>query len=209
MAYQALAAVLGGTQSLHTNARDEALALPTQESAETALRTQQILANETGVADTVDPLAGSYYVEELTNQLEKKAMEYIEKVDALGGSIPAIEQRYFQKEIESSAYAYQKELESGEQIVVGVNKYKQGQESAPALLKIDPKGEQEQTARLQDLRKRRDSQKVSACLSALKEAAQGSENLLPLIKDCVTHLATVGEISHTLREVFGTYHETF
>lgn len=205
VAYQALAAVLGGTQSLHTNSRDEALSLPTEASAELALRTQQILAYETGVADTVDPLAGSYYIEALTQKLEAKAYEYIEAIESQGGSIPAIEIRYFQKEIEKSAYLLQKQLETQDRIVVGVNQFITEEEKGGAPFRIDDRVEQEQIQRVKQLRAKRNSTQVQLSLNALKQAAQGTENLLPLIKEAIRHYATVGEISNTLRDVFGVY----
>lgn len=206
-AYQALAAVLGGTQSLHTNSKDEALALPTEESARIALRTQQILAYETGVADVVDPLAGSYYIEWLTNEVERRAWEYIEKIDALGGSVRAIELGFMQREIEEAAYRYQIALEEERAIVVGVNRFVQENEEKPALLRVDPEIGRVQAARLAALRQRRDNELVQQRLRALEHAAEGSENLLPLIIDAVEAYATLGEISDTLRRVFGEQRE--
>ncbi len=206
-AYQALAAVLGGTQSLHTNSKDEALALPTEESARIALRTQQILAYETGVADVVDPLAGSYYIEWLTNEVERRAWEYIEKIDALGGSVRAIELGFMQREIEEAAYRYQIALEEERAIVVGVNRFVQEDEEKPALLRVDPEIGRVQAARLAALRQRRDNELVQQRLRALEHAAEGSENLLPLIIDAVEAYATLGEISDTLRRVFGEQRE--
>ncbi len=202
-AYQALAAVLGGTQSLHTNARDEALALPTEESARVALRTQQILAYESGVADVVDPLAGSYYVEYLTDQIEARAWEYIKKIDELGGSVYAIERGFMQAEIEQAAYTYQKALEEERAIVVGVNKFTIENEERPALLRVDPEVGKRQAARVAKLRERRDNKRVQRVLTALEEGARGSANLMPLIIDAVEAYATLGEISDTLRRVFG------
>jgi methylmalonyl-CoA mutase N-terminal domain/subunit len=202
-AYQAMAAALGGTQSLHTNSKDEALALPSEESARLALRTQQILAYETGVADTIDPLAGSYYVETLTDDLERQAWEYIEKVDALGGSVRAIEAGYIQREIEEAAYRYQCELEEEKRIVVGVNRFQQTEEQHPAILRVDPELGRRQAAQVAALRERRDNATVGSALAALDEAARGTENLLPRILAAVEALATLGEISDTLRAVFG------
>jgi methylmalonyl-CoA mutase N-terminal domain/subunit len=202
-AYQALAAVLGGTQSLHTNSKDEALALPTEESARVALRTQQILAYETGVADVVDPLAGSYYVEHLTNQVEAQAWEYIRKIDELGGSVHAIERGFMQAEIEQAAYTYQKALEEERAIVVGVNRFTTEQEQRPALLRIPPEAGRRQAARVAELRLRRDNERVQQVLSALEAGAAGSENLMPLIINAVEAYATLGEISDALRRVFG------
>ncbi len=203
---QALAAVLGGTQSLHTNSYDEALALPSEEAVRIALRTQQIIAHESGVADTVDPLAGSYYVESLTNQIEEKAEEYIKRIDAMGGALKAIEMGYIQREIMESAYRYQKEIESRERIVVGVNEYVVEEEKrALKLLKVDPAVREKQIARLQEIRRRRDNVKVQELLSKLEEAARGTENLMPVILECVEAYATLGEICDVLRKVFGEY----
>jgi methylmalonyl-CoA mutase N-terminal domain/subunit len=202
-AYQALAAVLGGTQSLHTNSKDEALSLPTQESAQVALRTQQILAYETGVADVVDPLAGSYYVEYLTNAIEERAWEYIHKIDALGGSVRAIEQGFLQAEIEQAAYDYQRALELEEAIVVGVNRFTTEQDEHPTLHRVDPAVGKRQAAKLAALRQRRDNEQVAQKLQALEDAASGNANLIPLIIDAVEVYATLGEISDALRQVFG------
>ena len=204
---QALAAVLGGTQSLHTNSRDEALGLPTEQSALIALRTQQILAHESGVTNTVDPLAGSFYLEALTNRLEEEAQSFIQKIDEMGGAVAAIESGYIQREIQSSAYRYQKEVESGERIVVGVNSYVLDEEQEVDFLKVDPRVQEEQIARLRELKKRRDSQAVQTALRRLKKAAEGTENLLPPILEAVKVYATLGEICDTLREVFGEYRE--
>ncbi len=202
-AYQALAAVLGGTQSLHTNSKDEALSLPTEETARLALRTQQILANETGVADVVDPLAGSYYVEYLTNAIETQAWQYIHQINQLGGSIRAIEHGFQQAEIEQAAYEYQRSLEEKQTIVVGVNRFIDQQPETPHLHTIDPASEQRQKARLADLRARRDNERVNTVLQALAQAAAGTTNLLPLMIEAVETYATLGEISDTLRQVFG------
>ncbi len=206
-AYQAMAAALGGTQSLHTNAKDEALSLPTEDSALLALRTQQVLAYETGIADTVDPLAGSYYVEALTNDLERLAWEYIEKIDALGGSVRAVEQGYIQREIEEAAYRYQRDLDEQRRIVVGVNKFQSAESKLPPILKVDAEAGRRQAQRVADLRAQRDNAAVGATLAALEEAARGSANLMPRILAAVEAYATLGEISDILRRVFGEQHE--
>jgi methylmalonyl-CoA mutase N-terminal domain/subunit len=206
-AYQALAAVLGGTQSLHTNSKDEALSLPTEDSARLALRTQQILAYETGVADVVDPFAGSYYVESLTNQIEERAWAYIQQIDTLGGSVHAIERGYIQAEIEQAAYNYQLALESKQATVVGVNRFQLENEKPAALLHLDAEVGRQQAAKLAALRQRRDNQLVAQQLQNLEKGAQGNENLMPLILAAVEAYATLGEISNTLRRVFGEQHE--
>jgi len=209
VAIQALAAVLGGTQSLHTNSRDEALALPTEESVRIALRTQQIIAHESGVADTIDPLAGSYYIESLTDRIEKEAMEYIRKIDELGGAVSAIEKGYIQKEIQDSAYRYQMEVESGEKIVVGVNKFQIEEDTHKDILKVDPEVERVQRENLIQLRKERNNEEVNNKLEALREAAKDSSvNLMPYILDAVKTYATLGEICDVLREVFGEYQQS-
>ena len=205
---QALAAVLGGTQSLHTNARDEALALPTEASALLALRTQQIIAQESGVPNTVDPLGGSYFIEDLTNRIERGAGEYIMKIDSMGGVLCAIETGYIQREIQQSAYEYQKQIEAGERVVVGVNKYTAGDAASPPLLRIDLEIERTQVERLKDLRARRDNSRVAAALKEVEAAARSDRNLMPAILDAVKTYATVGEISDTLRKVFGEYQES-
>ncbi|NNG66107.1 acyl-CoA mutase large subunit family protein [Caldanaerobacter subterraneus] len=202
---QALAAVLGGTQSLHTNSRDEALALPTEDSVRIALRTQQIIAYESGVADVVDPLGGSYYVEYLTDEIEKRAMEYIEKIDKMGGATAAIENGYMQREIQNSAYNYQKEVESKNKIVVGVNMFQIEEEPPKNLLKVDPKVEELQRQKLKKLREERDNEKVQKVLNDLKEACKGTDNLMPYILEAVKAYATLGEICGVMREVFGEY----
>lgn len=208
VAIQTLAAVLGGTQSLHTNSRDEALALPAEDSVRIALRTQQIVAYESGVADTVDPLAGSYYVESLTDEIEKKAAEYIRKIDELGGAAKAVERGYIQQEIQESAYKYQKEIEKGERIVVGMNKF-QIEESAPkGLLRVDPVVGELQKQKIANLKTERDNQKVGEALHELKKAASGEENLMPYIIEAVKAYATLGEICGVLREVFGEYQQS-
>jgi methylmalonyl-CoA mutase N-terminal domain/subunit len=206
VALQALAAVLGGTQSLHTNGRDEALALPTAEAARIALRTQQIIANESGVADTVDPLAGSYYLEYLTDELESRAVEYIEAIDNIGGMLPAIEIGYVQREIQDAAFAIQRALERGEQVTVGVNRYVEDEEMPIELQTIDPAIEVTQRERLDRLRRQRDNDIVAQLRQNLAQAAQGSENLMPHFINCVENKVTLGEICHTLRQVWGEYH---
>lgn len=205
---QTLAAVLGGTQSLHTNSRDEALALPTEESVRIALRTQQIVAHESGVADTIDPLAGSYYIESLTNKIEKEAMKYIERIDELGGAPKAIEKGYIQKEIQNSAYNYQMAIEAQEQIVVGVNKFQIEEDQKKDILRVDPEMERLQREKLSELRNERDNEKVEETLKALKKAAEGEENLMPYILEAVKTYATLGEICDVLREVFGEYEQS-
>ncbi|HEX8174521.1 MAG TPA: methylmalonyl-CoA mutase family protein [Pyrinomonadaceae bacterium] len=204
---QALAAVLGGTQSLHTNSMDEALALPTAEAARLALRTQQVIAFESGVADTVDPLAGSYAIEQLTGEIERRANDYIEKIDAMGGMLRAIESGYVQREIQEAAYKYQKAVESNDEIVVGVNRFQVAEETDIPTLRVDASIEQAQIERVQALRERRDHERAETSLVRLEEAARGTENLLPRILDCVESLVTVGEISHRLRRVWGEYRE--
>ncbi|MGE5860611.1 MAG: methylmalonyl-CoA mutase, partial [Ignavibacteria bacterium] len=204
---QALAAVLGGTQSLHTNSKDEALALPTEESARLALRTQQIIAYESGIANTIDPLAGSYFVEELTDKIQKEAEEYISRIDAMGGVIQAIESGYVQSEIQNAAYKHEKKVESGERIIVGVNKFKTGEEVYKDLLKIDLKVQEEQIKFLNKVKAERDSGEVQKKLSMLRDAARGNENLIPFILESVKVYASIGEICNTLRDVFGEYKE--
>jgi methylmalonyl-CoA mutase N-terminal domain/subunit len=206
VALQALAAVLGGTQSLHTNGRDEALALPTEEAAQIALRTQQIIAYESGVADTIDPLAGSYYIEELTDELEKRARQYIDTIDELGGTLPAIESGYIQREIQESAYRYQRDLEEGREIVVGLNQFVQEDETLTIqMMALDPAIEAAQCERLQALRERRDNEQVVALREQLATAAVTDENLMPLFITCVENDVTLGEICQTLRDVWGEY----
>ena len=205
---QALAAVLGGTQSLHTNSMDEALALPTEAAARVALRTQQVIAYESGVADTADPLAGSYAIEELTNQIEELAVEYLDKIDALGGMLRAIETGYVQREIQESAYRYQRAIESQDEIVVGVNRFQLEAEPSIPLLRIDPALELAQVERVRSLRARRDSEACENALKQLERAAGTTENLLPKILECVETYATIGEISNRLRRVWGEYRET-
>ncbi len=205
---QALAAVLGGTQSLHTNARDEALALPTEQSALIALRTQQILGYESGVANTVDPLGGSYAIEKLTDETEQAAEAYIQKIDAMGGVLRAIEAGYVQREIQQAAYEYQRGIESGERVVVGVNRYATEESAAPPLLRIDPEIEGAQVDRLRKLRARRDAARVAAALKNVEETAGSERNLMPAILEAVKAYATVGEISDAMRRVFGEYQES-
>jgi len=202
---QALSAILGGTQSLHTNAFDEALALPTEKSAGIALRTQQILANEGGTTETVDPLAGSYFVESLTDAVEEEAWEYIKRIDEMGGSVKAIEQRYMQGEIEEAAYRYQREIEKEERIIVGVNRYETDEDPEMDLHTVDETICSRQTERLEVLKESRDSSAVEKALADLKRVAEGSDNLLYPMKEALANLATLGEVSDTLREVFGQY----
>jgi methylmalonyl-CoA mutase N-terminal domain/subunit len=202
---QALAAVLGGTQSLHTNSRDEALWLPTEESVQIALRTQQIIAHESGVADTIDPLAGSYVIEELTNQIEQHALAYITRIDQLGGALKAIEAGYIQGEIGDAAYAYQRAVERGEQIVVGVNQFQTQAQPHLDRLKIDTSIEFEQRQKLAELRQKRDNARVSELRTQLENAARSTDNLMPYILACVENDVTLGEVCHTLRGVFGEY----
>jgi methylmalonyl-CoA mutase N-terminal domain/subunit len=215
---QALAAVLGGTQSLHTNSRDEALSLPTEDSVRLALRTQQVIAHESGVANTIDPLAGSCFVEHLTNEIERQAGEYIARIDRLGGALAAIQAGYPQREIQESAYRYQREVESGRRIVVGVNQYVLPAEGHPAILRVDPAVGERQAARLAAMRARRNGEEVTRLLATLRAAAQGRDNpsgsspsgrsLMPLIIAAVEGYCTLGEICEVLREVFGVHRET-
>ncbi len=206
-AIQALAAVLGGTQSLHTNSLDEALALPTEQAAQLALRTQQIIAYESGVTNTIDPLAGSYFVEALTNEMEQGCWDYFEKIDAMGGMIAAIERGFPQREIQEASYRYQQAVERGEKIIVGVNKFVVEDEEEIPILYIDDSVAETQRERLRQLRARRDNAKVQRTLAALKEAARGTENTMPYILECVRAYATLGEICNALKDVFGTYQE--
>lgn len=202
---QALAAVMGGTQSLHTNSRDEALALPTEESARIALRTQQIIANESGVADTIDPLAGSYYVESLTDQIEKEAQAYLDRIEEFGGAVQAVEEGYMQREIHKAAYDAQKRIESKEDIVVGMNEYELEEEIHADLLRVDEALEQAQIEKTKQVRDSRDQDAVTRCLADLREAAKGTDNVMPHIVEAVKVYATVGEIANVLREEFGEY----
>jgi methylmalonyl-CoA mutase N-terminal domain/subunit len=208
VAIQGLAAVLGGCQSLHTNSLDEALALPTEDAALIALRTQQIIAHETGVTNTVDPVAGSYAIEKLTNEIEAGAIAYIEKIDAQGGVLRSIESGYIQGEIQEAAYDYQHAVETKEQIVVGVNDFVAEEERSIPTLRIDPEVERAQVVRVQSLRAKRDSSRTGAALAELERRASTTENLLPAILNAVEAYATVGEISDTLRRIFGEYQES-
>jgi methylmalonyl-CoA mutase N-terminal domain/subunit len=206
--FQALAAVLGGAQSLHTNGRDEALSLPTEDSARLALRTQQIIANETGLINTADPLGGSDYVERLTDEIEQGAIEYLDRIDAMGGTLQAIEKGYIQMEIQNAAYEFQRAVDSGKQIVVGVNKYYQDEPDPFPTFRIDPALEQSQIAKLRELRASRSPSDVDRRLTALESAARGTDNLMPPIMEAAAVYATVGEISDRLRQVFGEYKPT-
>jgi methylmalonyl-CoA mutase N-terminal domain/subunit len=207
VAFQALAAVLGGTQSLHTNSRDEAFALPSESAVRLALRTQQIVAHESGIADTVDPLAGSYAIEALTDRIEAEAAAYIEEIAAMEGAVRAIESGYMQREIAESAYQYQRSIESKDAIIVGVNEFTMEEAPLRDILRINPEIEEKQKEKLHGLRKERDNDQVSGSLAAVKKAAETSENLVPCIVSAVKSYATVGEISDTLRKVFGEYEE--
>jgi methylmalonyl-CoA mutase, N-terminal domain len=207
-AVEALAAVLGGTQSLHTNSFDEALALPTEHAVRLALRTQQVIAHETGVVNTADPLGGSYYLEHLTNELERQAYDYFDRIDRLGGVVAAIEQNFQQREIAEASFRYQSEVERGERVVVGVNRYEQADETRVDILRIDPALEAKQIARVQSVRARRDSAMVEATLARLRADAEGDANLMPAIMDCARAYATLGEMCDTLREAWGTWRET-
>jgi len=202
---QALAAVLGGAQSLHTNGKDEALSLPTEEAVQTALRTQQILAYESGVADTADPMGGSYFIEYMTDQIEEKAWEYINKIEDMGGALKAIEVNFQKSEIENNAYEFQQKVEDGSEIIVGVNKFTSDVEENIDILSIDESARTKQTEKLRQLRDRRDNEKVEAALMKIKEIAQTDENLLPHLLSAIESYATIGEISNTLRSVWGEY----
>ena len=204
-AFEALSAVLGGTQSLHTNSFDEALALPSETAVMVALRSQQVIAYETNVCDTVDPLAGSYYVEYLTDQIEARAQEYLDQIDRMGGAVAAIEKGFVQKEIAASAYRFQQEIEKGQRVIVGLNKFQIAEEKLKDLLKVDPAVGERQVARLKELKSTRDNAAVKQALAALKSAAEGEDNLMYPILQAVKNLATLGEICDTLREVFGEY----
>lgn len=204
---QALAAVLGGCQSLHTNSFDEALALPTEEAVQVALRTQQIIAEESGVADSADPLGGSHYIEYLTSQIESEIFKYLNKIEGMGGSLEAIKKGYIQKEITRSAYEYQKAVDSGEQVVVGVNKYTTDEEPPLKLLEIDEKIEKKQIANLKRLKEKRDNKKLKDVLDKVQAVARSDGNIMPVLIEAVKSYATVGEISDSLREVFGEYRQ--
>jgi len=199
--------VLGGTQSLHTNSRDEALALPTEDSARIALRTQQIIAHESGAADTVDPLAGSYMIEAMTDRIESSAVEYIERIDGIGGMVRAIESGYVQREISEAAYRYQKSIDSGDRIIVGLNAFQADEESPPHLLSIDQSVADAQLYRLADLKDRRDPDAVRDTLQSVRAAASSEVNVMPVLVEAVDRYATVGEISDVFRDVFGEYRE--
>jgi len=205
VAFQALSAVLGGTQSLHTNSMDEALCLPSEEAVQIALRTQQMIAHETGVTDTVDPLGGSYYLEELTREIYARAGDYIRKIDELGGAAEAIERGFVQREIQDSAYRYQREIEKEERIVVGLNRFHVAEEKPKNLLRVDPAVRTSQVERLKRLRSERDAKMVNACLADLRQGAESDRNLMPLILEAVKAYATLGEICDVLRGVFGEY----
>jgi len=207
-AIEALAAVLGGTQSLHTNSFDEALALPTEHAVRLALRTQQVIAHETGVVNTIDPLGGSYYLEHLTSELERQAYDYFDRIERLGGVIAAIEQNFMQREIADAAFRYQAEVEQGERVVVGVNRYEQEDEQPIPILRIDPSLEQKQIDRVQALRARRDRAAVEAALARLQSDVATDTNLMPAILDAARAYATLGEMCDTLRDVWGTWRET-
>lgn len=205
VALQALAAVFGGTQSLHTNSMDEALWLPTEKSVRLALRTQQIIAHESGVADTIDPLAGSYLVEYLTDEIERRAQEYLDKIDAMGGALAAIESGYIQDEIQKAAYEFQRAVERGEEIIVGVNAFQSDEKVELEPLRLDPEVEIAQRQRLADFRRRRQAEQVTRLLQQLEQAARGTENLMPVFIECVTHGVTLGEICGLLRQLWGEY----
>ncbi len=205
VAFQALSAVLGGTQSLHTNSRDEALALPSQESVQIALRTQQIIAYETGAADTVDPLAGSYYIEALTNEIESKAFDYINQIDEMGGAVRAVECGFIEEEIQDSAYRFQKAVEAGDQVIVGVNRFQVKEKLPSGLLRVNPAVREAQMKKLETLRAQRDPHAVNTALEDLKKVAEGTDNLMPSILEAVKKRVTLGEICGVLRQVFGEY----
>lgn len=207
VAFQAMAAVLGGTQSLHTNSMDEALCLPSEEAVQIALRTQQLIAYESGVTETVDPLAGSYYVEELTSEIYQRAEEYIRKIDEMGGAPAAIEKGYIQKEIQDSAYRYQKEIEEEQRVVVGLNRFQTEEERPTNLLRVDPSVRVSQNENLKNLRSERDSNRVMKSIADLKRVAEGNENLMIPVLDAVKAYATLGEICDALREIFGEYQQ--
>jgi methylmalonyl-CoA mutase N-terminal domain/subunit len=206
-AWQALAAVLGGTQSLHTNSMDEALALPSEYAVKVALRTQQLIAHESGVVNTIDPLAGSYFVEAMTNHIEQEAYDYFHKIEALGGVIPAIERGFCQREIAEAAYRYQMEIDTHQRVVVGVNELSEDEPIRIPLLEMDPQGYERQVARLERVRRERDNEQVGAALEALRQVAKGTENTMPYILDCVRAYATLSEIMGVFREIFGEYRE--
>jgi len=202
---QALAAVLGGTQSLHTNSKDEALALPTEASARTALRTQQVIAYESEVADTIDPLAGSYYVESLTKELEERAREYLARIDDLGGAVAAIERGFMQREIQNAAYSYPREIETKQRIIVGVNQFISADAESPDLLRVNPKLEEKQRERIARVRAERDSAAAAQAVAQVARAASDGANLMPPIIEAVRRHATLGEIADAMRSVFGEH----
>ncbi len=204
---QALSAVLGGTQSLHTNSRDEALSLPTEASVMTALRTQQVIAHESGIADTIDPLAGSYYIEQLTDSIEQGAFELIDTIDAAGGVVAAIEEGFIQRQIENASYDYQQEIEKGERIIVGVNRFQVDENNRPPLLKVDPDVEQQQIGNLAKVKKNRNNRQIALALAELEKAANSDANLMEPILAAVREYATLGEICNILRKVFGEYRD--
>jgi methylmalonyl-CoA mutase N-terminal domain/subunit len=206
-AWQALAAVLGGTQSLHTNSMDEALALPSEYAVKVALRTQQLIAHESGVVNTIDPLAGSYFVETMTNRMEQETYDYFQKIEALGGVIPAIERGFFQREIAEAAYRYQMEIDTHQRVVVGVNELTEDEPIRIPLMEMDPEGYERQVARLERVRRERDNERVGVALDALRQAARSTENTMPYILDCVRAYATLSEIMGVFRDVFGEYRE--
>ena len=202
---QALAAALGGTQSLHTNGFDEALGLPTERAAKLALRTQQVVGYESGVADTVDPLAGSYYLEALTDEVERRAVEYLRRIDEMGGAVAAIEARFPQDEIEAAAYAYAKAVDDGEKVVVGVNRFVDEEIEPAEVFPVDPELQRTQVARLERVRAQRDAGAVEAALADVRAAARGTENLLVSMKEALRRMATLGEVSDALRAEWGVY----
>jgi methylmalonyl-CoA mutase N-terminal domain/subunit len=207
-AYEAMAAVLGGTQSLHTNSFDEALTLPTERAVKIALRTQQVLALETGVPDTADPLGGSYFVESLTNEIEARAQVYLDKIDGMGGAVAAIEAGWIQDEIHEAAFRIQEAVDSGERVIVGVNRFREEVEVPPDILKLDQAEVEAQIRRVRELRERRDQRATQERLAAVAGAAGGTENLLPPMKEALRAGATLGEVSDALRSVFGEYRPT-
>lgn len=207
VAIQALAAVIGGTQSLHTNSMDEALALPSEEAVTLALRTQQIIAEETGVINTIDPLGGSYFIETLTNQMERGVYDYFERIETIGGVIPAIESGFFQQEIADASYRHQREVDSGDRFIVGVNRYDDDAPMNIPILAMDPHGYQRQVTRLQALRRDRDNDRANAALAALRGACAGTDNTMPYLLDCARAYCTLGEMIDVMRDVFGVYHE--
>jgi methylmalonyl-CoA mutase N-terminal domain/subunit len=205
VAIQALSAVCGGAQSLHTNSFDEALALPSQHAARLALRTQQILAAEAGATDTADPLGGSYYIEALTDELEQRALELIERIDELGGAVAAVEQGFVQDEIEQAAFRYQQQVESGERVIVGVNRFHEDEEEPIELHRLDPAAERRQLERTAQLRAGRNADDAAATVARVREAARGAENMLPLLREALRAHCTIGEICNALREEWGMY----